>query len=746
MKYLIAIRRAFLVAILLGGLYPLTSLEAQARGKQFKGKDAIAKLGKRLPDVAKKNRLSAKALIKLFEQDSSFHVDESDGLLYIEKAYTKLTETSNSDLSSSSEQSIPPEDAFLLNSKSDSNRTIYLDFNGQVISGTAWNSTLNEDQYNAPAFDLDGLPDSFNTTERQTIINIWKRVAEDFAPFDVNITTQEPSKDAISRSSSSDQTYGTIALITRAFPVCNGTTNCGGVAYYNAFGSTSDYTKPALVFFDKLGNGSEKYTAEAISHELGHNLGLQHDGVTGGASYYSGHGSGETGWAPIMGVGYYQQLSQWSKGEYTNANNLQDDLSAMQTLGLLFRADDHGNDPTKASAINQGSTFGISGIIEQRADVDFFRFNAGIGEVLLEASPATLGANLDINITAYDSNGKVLGQSNPTNTLSASLLFNSPADGTYYVAVEGVGYGDLATGYSDYGSLGKYTLIGSITNPSGNQSPVAIAKSSVLNGDAPLLVTFDGSSSGDQDGTIVSYKWDFGDGASAEGIKVQHTFQAGTYAVTLIVTDNGGISDSDTLSIKVNAPVNQTPKAVASASVTSGIVPLIVNFSSAGSSDNDGRIASYQWAFGDGGTSTLANPSYTYNKAGTFNAKLTVTDNAGDSASALVQVIVSENSNTINAPTNLTSRQSGTYLMLSWTDNSSNEVGFNVYKSYQEITGYGKNKGISDSPWQMIATVEKDRRNYTDYVIKGQTLLYKVEAINANGNTAESNVIKIKIR
>ena len=68
-----------------------------------------------------------------------------------------------------------------------------------------------------------------------------------------------------------------------------------------------DTYKPALVFYDKLGPGNEKYIAEAISHEAGHNMGLSHDGnaTTG---YYSGQGSGATGWAPIMGVGYYQSL------------------------------------------------------------------------------------------------------------------------------------------------------------------------------------------------------------------------------------------------------------------------------------------------------------------------------------------------------------------------------------------------------------------------------------------------------
>jgi PKD repeat protein len=87
--------------------------------------------------------------------------------------------------------------------------------------------------------------------------------------------------------------------------------------------------------------------------------------------------------------------------------------------------------------------------------------------------------------------------------------------------------------------------------------------------------------------------------------------------------------------------INQSPVAVASANPTSGTAPLTVNFSSAGSSDPDGAIASYSWNFGDGTTSTQANPLlHTYTVPGSYVASLTVTDNAGSAASASVTVTV----------------------------------------------------------------------------------------------------------
>ena len=63
--------------------------------------------------------------------------------------------------------------------------------------------------------------------------------------------------------------------------------------------------------------------------------------------------------------------------------------------------------------------------------------------------------------------------------------------------------------------------------------------------------------------------------------------------------------------------------------VYNGVEGTAINFSSAGSTDSDGTIASYSWSFGDGATSTAANPSHTYASAGTYNVSLTVTDNSG---------------------------------------------------------------------------------------------------------------------
>lgn len=176
----------------------------------------------------------------------------------------------------------------------------------------------------------------------------------------------------------------------------------------------------------------------------------------------------------------------------------------------------------------------------------------------------------------------------------------------------------------------------------GNQPPVATASANPTSGTAPLTVSFSGSAS-DPDGTIASYSWTFGDGASSTQQNTSHAYQtAGTFTATLTATDNAGASGSTTVRITVGSPANQPPTASVSATPTSGAAPLAVSFTGSGS-DPDGTIASYSWIFGDGGTSSLQNPSHTYQSTGNYTATLTVTDNSGAPGSATVNITVGAN-------------------------------------------------------------------------------------------------------
>jgi glucose/arabinose dehydrogenase len=103
------------------------------------------------------------------------------------------------------------------------------------------------------------------------------------------------------------------------------------------------------------------------------------------------------------------------------------------------------------------------------------------------------------------------------------------------------------------------------------------------------------------------------------------------------------------------------PVAVASANPTSGLAPLLVNFSSNGSSSESAGKLTYRWDFGDGGTSIKANPTYTYRNPGNYTAKLTVTDRQNISATSTVSIIVNSTTNRAPVATILTPANNSTY-------------------------------------------------------------------------------------
>ncbi|RBY95121.1 radical SAM protein [Blastococcus sp. TF02-8] len=151
-----------------------------------------------------------------------------------------------------------------------------------------------------------------------------------------------------------------------------------------------------------------------------------------------------------------------------------------------------------------------------------------------------------------------------------------------------------------------------------------------------LEVAFDGSASTDPDGTVSAWAWTFGDGTTGSGRTVSHTFPAaGTYAVSLVVTDDRGATA--TLTQQVTVVANQAPTAVFGSQVADRLVAL----DASASSDTDGRVASYAWNFGDGSTGTGATTSHTYAADGTYRVTLTVTDDDGATAVSTADLAVS---------------------------------------------------------------------------------------------------------
>ena len=127
-------------------------------------------------------------------------------------------------------------------------------------------------------------------------------------------------------------------------------------------------------------------------------------------------------------------------------------------------------------------------------------------------------------------------------------------------------------------------------------------------------------------------------------------------------------AQSITLLVLPTGAPNTPPAAVASANPASGVAPLTVSFSSAGSSDPDGSIVSYLWNFGDGTPgSTSPSPSHVYQNAGNYTAVLTVTDNRGATGTAQVAITANPDPNVLNAPSNLTGSGSRGSAKLTWS-------------------------------------------------------------------------------
>ncbi|MEM7365265.1 MAG: PKD domain-containing protein, partial [Pseudomonadota bacterium] len=163
-----------------------------------------------------------------------------------------------------------------------------------------------------------------------------------------------------------------------------------------------------------------------------------------------------------------------------------------------------------------------------------------------------------------------------------------------------------------------------------NEAPVA----SFTAVESYLLVDLDATTSTD-DGTIVSWDWDLGDGNTGTGELTSHTYLApGTYTIQLTVTDDLGASSTESQSVTVI----ENPLPIAG--FTFSTTDLAATFTD--TSTDDGTIALWSWDFGDGNTSTDQNPVHVYAAGGNYSVSLTVTDNAGATNTVIQDVSVTE--------------------------------------------------------------------------------------------------------
>ena len=447
---------------------------------------------------------------------------------------------------------------------------LYLDFNGH--STLSWGTPV----IVSPAFQLSGTASPTDQLNLNAIRDIWLHVAEDFAAWDIDVTTEQPPTTA----------RGQRCVIGGSTMDWLGAPGVMGIAQLNSFGGFINGNDTVnFVFIDnnypsmKPTTSNYEVTILCVAHEVGHTLGLQHWGETAsgsGQAYTVGHTvtghTGVTSVCPIMGnsglVGWPSScnLNQWSKGDYPFSNIVQDDIVTITTFAPKV-TDDHGDTLATATVV-AGTSITGGGIISDTADVDLMKITVGAGPLTLALKPhlkyRNYEGNLKVGVSLLNSAGTVVAKNYEVSGLGNSLTYNVPTGGTYYIKVNGMGYDPsksaaaqvwtntgitgtvvgTTAGFTNYGSLGRYGIVG--TWQSFIQLPTAIITSDRTGGVRPVVVAFDGRTSSDPDGVIAGYSWNFGDAASGSantstlGNPV-HTYSSpGTFTASLVVTDNQG--------------------------------------------------------------------------------------------------------------------------------------------------------------------------------------------------------------
>ncbi len=426
-----------------------------------------------------------------------------------ETAQYRLVATMNSGaIIQSFAMTITTASAGALHSRPNAKATIYLDFDGYVDDYSANASAAHTNHIETIAYN-----------KRDEIYKIWRSVAEDFAIFDVDVTTEEPTIDKLVKSDADDEIYGKRVVFDRRTGLNKWYTGAGGVSGLGAFGFKAD--RPSFIFGEETDN-----VACQATHEVSHTLGLAHDGgevivpvgsevydpdtgkmvvieeeYTIPSEYYSGQKvSLNCFWYPVMGGVPTRDgadyINQFSNGNYVSATNNEDDFAVItgKAVGahegnvvvfpkslypdekedgfwkLNLLPDDVGNEVLSSTPYT-----GVRMALISPEDLDVFSISAKAGELTIKVSPeyegSSYGSSLDAKVELLDASGIVLvssqnplqGDKDNGEFRKAELKYPLAQDGVYYIRVSGTYHDVKYCANTNYGSVGPYKLTADYT-------------------------------------------------------------------------------------------------------------------------------------------------------------------------------------------------------------------------------------------------------------------------------------------
>lgn len=596
-----------------------------------------------------------------------------------------------------------------LHSHADATLKLYLDFNGHFEP--SWGAFNDID---IPAYDSDGDPSSFGDFELINIVEIWRRVAEDYAPFDIDVTTEAPEN--------FDDTAHLRVAIGGDGAWTDGAN--AGISYVNLF--TDAIPNVVFVFPDNLGNGNAKLVAECISHETGHAFGLEHqslyddDGVL-----IDEYNPGELARAPIMGDSYAAQRGVWWHGPSDeSASELQDDM-AILGAALGWRADAAG-----VFTANQATLSG-AGIIEKMDDVDVWSFTTDEGAIMFQVTVPFGVNNLDAKAQLLDANGDVVvAWQDPESTYDVTLVA-TVASGSYRLVVGSHG---------DYGDVGQYSISGVIVPVGSVVTPPSDLSIEIVSPTEMDLTWLDNAD--DETGYVVEWSLDGAAWATlaeldadaveftVAGLNPATVYHYQVYAVNHLAT-SGYSNKAEALTPRA---IPAAPTDLAAAAVAFDKIDLawtdhadndtgyVVERSLDGNSWSvvavlPANSTSYQ----DGGLSEST--TYVYRVFAMNGESFSETSNLASAATLPA---------TPNTPNGLqVTSVTASQVQLAWADNAGNESAYVVQRS------------MPGTAWSTIATLAANTTSYQDTgLVPATTYLYRVHAVNDGVVSDESEVIR----